>query len=105
MDRNVRALKETEPGKAYSILKRLGAPPGDTGDAGSFEVSDHVALGLTAAQSADRIAQKFAEISQEFPALRMENLPTRVLHNIENAKNQIKPHISKRLCEAKIKNA
>ena len=60
LDKNVRALIETQPGKAYSILKRLGAQPGETADAGSFELPEHVSLGLTAQQSADRIAQKFA---------------------------------------------
>ena len=64
---------------------RLWAPPGDTGDAGSSEVSEHLALGLTAAQSADRIAQKFAEISHKFPALRMEDLPSRVFQNMEDS--------------------
>ena len=37
---------ETQPGKAYNVLKRLGAQPGDTVDADSFM--------LTAQQSADR---------------------------------------------------
>ena len=58
LNRNVRALLETEPGKAYSVLRRLGARPGDSTDASTFELPEHVELGLTAAQSADRIAQK-----------------------------------------------
>ena len=58
---NVRALLETEPGKAYCVLRRLGARPGDSTDASTFQL--HVELGLTAAQWADRIAQKFVQIS------------------------------------------
>jgi len=100
----VRSIIESDPGKAYSILKRLGAQPGDT-DAGSFDIKEHCDLGLTSAQSADRIAQKFAEISQEFPPLKIESLPTRVYQNIEKSKNLHKPHISKRLVEEKIKKA
>ena len=69
---------ETEPGKAYSILKRLGAKPGESGNMGSFTIPEHVSLGLSAQQSADRIATKFAEISQEYEALDMGSLPTRV---------------------------
>ena len=88
LNRNVRALMETEPGRAYSVLKRLGAQPGDTADAGCFEIQEHVSLGLSAKESSDRIAQKFAEISQEFPALKMEHLDARVCQNIENSQNQ-----------------
>ena len=69
LNSNVRALLDTEPGRAYSILKRLGAQPGDTGDAATFDIQEHVSLGLSPAESADRIAQKFAQISQEFPPL------------------------------------
>ena len=67
LNKNVRAISESEPGRAYSILKRLGAQPGDSPDAGCFQIKEHSKLGLTAAQSADRIAQKFAQISQEYP--------------------------------------
>ena len=56
----------------------MGAQPGDKLDAGSFVLPEHLSLGLTAAQSADRITQKFADISQEFSPLKMENLPDRV---------------------------
>ena len=104
LDKNVRAIKESDPGKAYSILKRLGAQPGET-DACCFEVKEHCDLGLTASEAADRIAQKFSEISQEFPPLKVENLPSRVFHKIQNSKNQQKPMISQRLVEDKIDKA
>ena len=65
LNRSVRALMETEPGKAYTILRRLGAKPGEAGDTGFFTLPEHVSLGLSAEQSADRIAEKFAAISQE----------------------------------------
>jgi hypothetical protein len=105
LNKNVRALMETQPGKAYSALKRLGAQPGDTVDAGSFELPEHVSLGLTAQQSADRIAQKFADISQEYPALRMDSLDTRVCQSIQNSKNEYKPYISEKLVASKIERA
>ena len=96
---------DTQPGKAYCILKRLGAQPGETVDAGSFELPEHVSLGLTAQQSADRIAQKFADISQEYPAISMEKLDTRVCRSIQNLKNQEKPYISEKLIASKIEIA
>ena len=105
LDKSVRLLMESAPGKAYTILKRLGAQPGDKIDACCFEIPEHVRLGLTAAESADRIAQKFADISQEFPAISLDKLPSRVCQNIQNAQNEQIPFISRQLIEAKIKKA
>ena len=105
LDKTVRSLMEANPGKAYTILKRLGAQPGDRVDACSFEIEEHVSLGLTAAESADRIAQKFADISQEFPAISTKDLPTRVFQNIKNGKSQQKPFISRKLIEDQIKTS
>ena len=79
LDKTVRTLMESAPGKAYAIMKRLGAQPGDRIDASSFELLEHVSLGLSAAESADRIAQKFADISQEFLPISLDRLPTRVV--------------------------
>ena len=105
LDKSIRTLMESAPGKAYSLLKRLGAQPGDRIDACSFEIPEHVSLGLTAAESADRIAQKFAEISQEFPAIAVDRLPTRVVQNIQNIENQQIPFISRSLIEDKIRRS
>ena len=105
LDKSVRSLMESAPGKAYQILKRMGAQPGDKLDAGSFQLPEHISLGLTAAQSADRIAQKFADISQEFPPLRIENLPSRVFQKIQSSEKVNPPHISRRLVEDKISKA
>ena len=69
---------ETVPGKTKSNLKRLGAKPEESMDTGSFTIPEHVSLGLSAQQSADRITTKFAEISKEYEALDMGSLPTRV---------------------------
>ena len=79
LHKNVESLKFTNPGRAYSTLKRLGAQPGDTTDANTFTLPNHASENLTAQQSADRIAEHFAAISSEFPALSVKNLPERVL--------------------------
>ena len=55
-------IKNSKPGQAYKILKRLGARPGENPEDGSFELPQHVKDGLSATQSAD----VFAAISQEF---------------------------------------
>ena len=105
LDKTVRTLFDSASGKAYSIMKRLGAQPGDRVDASSFELPEHVSLGLSAEESADRIAQKFADISQEYPPISLDRLPIRVVQNIEKSKNQQIPFISRGLIEDKIKKA
>ena len=86
-------------------MKQLGAQPGDFLDAGVFQIGEHSQLGLSAAQSADRIAQKFADISQEYPPLNIRNLPTRVGQKIQNAQFERKPFISRKLVAEKILKA
>ena len=63
-------LEGSNPAKANKILKRLGAQPGDLPDEGNFALPLHEELGLNAEESADRIAEKFSKISQEYPAIR-----------------------------------
>ena len=75
-------LKESKPGQAYNILKKMGAQPGDCIDANTFTLPTHEELGLTSQQSAERIADYFASISQEFQPLDQASLPTRVQSRI-----------------------
>ena len=71
-------LKDTNPGQAYSVLKRLGAQPGDCTDSNGFSLPSHLDDNLSEEQSAERIANHFAEIINEYPALNVELLPSRV---------------------------
>ena len=73
--KNLDELMESKPGQAYAILKRMGAQPGDCVDTNTFTLPQHEAEGLTAEQSAERIASYFAHISQEFPPLDHKLLP------------------------------
>ena len=57
----------SQPGLAYRVLKWMGAQPGENNEYGSFELPEYVSLGLSAAQCADRLAQAFTDIRQEFP--------------------------------------
>ena len=75
LNKNVRALKESDPGKAYSTLKRMGAQPGDLLDDGSFSVKSHLEANLTNKESVERIADHFSKISQEYPKINPDSLP------------------------------
>ena len=69
LEKNVRSLKESDPGKAYSILKKMGAQPGDFLDDGLFSLTNHLESNLTKQESVEKIALHFARISQEYAPL------------------------------------
>ena len=54
LEKYVRSLKEENPGKAYSVLKKMGAQPGDCLDEGSFQLTNHVEANLSQAESAEK---------------------------------------------------
>ena len=105
LDKMMLELEDANPAKANKMLKRLGAQPGDSTEEGNFSLPEHEKLGLSAAQSADKIAQKFADISQEYPPIEIASLPKRVQEKIENAKSQAPPFVSKKMVEEKINKA
>ena len=78
LEKNVRSLKEDDPGRAYQSLKKLGAQPGDCSDEGSFTLLSHLEENFTTQESAEKIAEHFAKISQEFPPLGLNLLPDNV---------------------------
>jgi hypothetical protein len=61
---------EAKPGQAYKVLKRMRPRSGDYAVYGGFKLAEYVSLGLSAEQCADRLAQAFTIISQEFHALK-----------------------------------
>ena len=105
LDKMMLELEDANPSKANKLLKRLGAQPGDSNDDDGFTLPEHENLGLSAAQSADKIAQKFAEISQEFPPIEIESLPQSIQTKITEASRHEVPFISRQLIEKKIRNA
>ena len=76
-------LMECRPGQAYSVLKKMGAQPGDCIDSNTFTLPNHESQSLTDEQSAECIADFFAEISQEFPPLDKNLLPPRVQSKLD----------------------
>merc|ERR1712096_327187 len=77
IERNVTELKKSNPSRAYTVLKQMGAPPGTCDDQGSFTLQNHREQNLTSEQSSEKIAQYFAQISQEYPHLDINSLPKR----------------------------
>ena len=78
LTKNTEDLKQSNPGQAYRILKKLGAHPGDSTDDNTFTLPSHLSANLSAEESAERIAEHFSAISQEFSPLDTNNLPSRV---------------------------
>ena len=97
------ALKETQRGKAFKILKDMGAQPGDCSDNRGFSLPNHQAQNLSPKQAAEEIAEHFACISNEYPPLNLELLPDRVKQNL--ATQTTPPIISEYDCYQKMKSA
>ena len=102
--KNIDSLKDTNPGKAYSILKKMGAQPGECEESNIFTLPEHE--NLTTLEAAERIAEHFSQISREYPPLDAETLPDRVSQKIKNPESeslapQIYEHeLFKRICKA-----
>ena len=69
---------------AYNILKKMGAQPGDCIDANQFTLPNHESENLCDEESAERIVQHFATISQEYPPLDVSSLPDRVQTKLQS---------------------
>ena len=80
----VEDLKEAQPGKAFGILKTMGAQPGDCSDDLTFSLPNHQELNLNDQQCAERIAEHFASISREFAPLNPSLLPGRVRAKLDD---------------------
>ena len=96
-------LKETQPGKAYNILKSMGNQPGDCSDSQNFSLPEHQQLNLTDQQCAEKIAAHFAAISQEYSPLNINLLPERVRTRL--ADNTNPPIITEYECYLKLRKA
>ena len=103
MRTKIEALKTAQPGKAFGVLKSMGAQPGDCTDDQTFTLPTHQSEGLTDQQSAERIADYFAAISNEYQSLDLELLPPRVQAGLRV--KSIPPIITELECYEKIKAA
>ena len=81
LKKNMDELMESQPGRAYKILNRMGAQPGDCVDSNTFTLPEHEHL--SEEDSAERIASYFANISQEYPPLDVKLLPPHVQRKLQ----------------------
>ena len=81
MRKNIDSVKEANHGKAFSILKKMGARPGDFEDTFDFLLPNHE--DLSKIESANKIADHFSQVSAEYLPLSVEKLPPRVLEKIK----------------------
>ena len=77
VERNVTDIKNTNPRKAASILKKLGAAPGECQES-DFTLLRHIEEGYSVEQQRQEILQYFASVSQEFPPLVDDDLSAEV---------------------------
>ena len=82
LEKNVRSLKEDDPGKAYKSLKKMASQPGDCSEESSFTLLSHLDENLTDQESIERIANYFSKISQEFPPLNVTLLPDEIKEKV-----------------------
>ena len=87
MEKNISDIKSSNPSKAYSLLKRLGARPGDCDEMNTFTLPSH--SNLSPEQSAEIIADPFSQISQEYPPLSEASLPDRVKAKLKEGTEQV----------------
>ena len=83
LNTNLEALRDSKPGQAFNILKKMGSQPGDCIDSNTFSLPSHENESLSAGESAERIATHFASISQEFPPLDVSSLPAHVQSKLQ----------------------
>ena len=92
LNKSLEGLREANPGQAFSVLKRLGAKPGDCSDLSTFSLPAFESENLSDEQAAERLADYFSSISGEFPPLSRDLLPERVQ---EKLLSDIKPPVVK----------
>ena len=102
--KNIDSLKDSNPSKAYSILKKMGAQPGECEESNTFTLPEHENLPFP--EAAEKIAEYFSRISREFPPLNTETLPDRVSQKIQNPEREsrvpklFEHEVYERMCKA-----
>ena len=105
LEKNVRELKESDPGRAYATLKKMGSQPGDELDDGTFSLLDHLESNLTAKESVERIAEHFSLISQEYPPLETATMSPIVQEKLHDRMKAELPYISRYKVENMMRKA
>ena len=94
-------VTEGTRGSVYPTIKRFGLRPGDSPNNG-FYLPTHVQQNLSPAQSAEIIANHFSQISQEYTALDINNLPLQLQSFLQADDSQNMPKLSVQAVHARI---
>ena len=81
------AALEGSKGSSYSALRKLGVCDSETAD-NHFDLPQHLLDNLTPQQSAERIANYFTSISQEYEPLNITSLPPNIQNTMELAQHK-----------------
>ena len=93
MKKAVSNLKIERPGKAAKTLKKMGAQPGDCDDSSSFTLLSHIEEGLTVNEQLCRFSEYFIAVSQEFPALELDQLSAATRKKLSEIRQEEIPQI------------
>ena len=63
LKKNVSDLMEAAPGRAWAVMKKMGAEPGQFGEEGAFSMTEHMEQNLTVDESLERIVTYFKSSS------------------------------------------
>ena len=94
---------------SYAALRKLGVRPGDnTGN--TFTLPAHAESNFTARQSAETIADHFANISQDYEAIKIANFPPKMRDDLSNPDVSVVPQLEEyevyqQICKAKKPNS
>ena len=82
----IQEVREGSRSSSYKALRKLGVRAGDTKD-DLFTIPEYMESNLSEQQSAEKIADFFSNISQEYEPLSFESLPPKVKTSLLQAKN------------------
>ena len=93
-DKILAEVKEGKRGSSYAGLKKLTMAPGESLETG-FQLPHHVEQGLSKQESVEIIADYFAQVSQEYAPLNIQELPPNVRMFLDShLDNQSGPNLS-----------
>ena len=93
----------------YSALRKLGVRPGEK-QLNTFDLPSHIEDNLTAGQSAELIADHFAEISSDYDPIDINNFPPVIREALSHPDISVVPRLEEhevfeKICKAKKPNS
>ena len=76
----------------YAALRKLGVRPGETAG-NTFTLPGHAEQNYTARESAELIADHFANISQEYEPIKISNFPPKMRDQLSRQNSSVVPQL------------